>query len=291
MKRYRCIDIGGTSIKHACYNEMGEALTETETLSVKQTPGNHEIVDTLHQILKQDLEVDGVAISTAGVVDLETGSIQYAGYTIPDYTGTPLKEIIESTYHIPCFVENDVNCACMGEYWKGAARGASSVVCLTIGTGVGGALMFEGNLWHGASGTAGEVGYIPINNAYFQDLASTTALVEDVMKHHPSDQIFDGRLVIANAKRGDLICQQALTRFVDHLVQGLATIQYLINPQVIVLGGGIMAQQAYLEPMIQAALEKTMIPSFNTANIQFAKLKNDAGMVGALYHFLRRKEG
>lgn len=291
MNCYRCIDIGGTSIKHACFNENGERLSETQEITVQQTPGNHEIVDTLHQIIQADQSIDGVAISTAGVVDRASGSIQYAGYTIPDYTGTPLKQIVESTYNIPCFVENDVNSACLGEYWKGAAKNASSVVCLTIGTGVGGAVMFDGKLWYGATGTAGELGYIPIQGSYFQDLASTTALVQDVMKHHPSDQIFDGRKVFANAKRGDLICQQALTRFVDHLVQGLASVQYMINPEVIVLGGGIMAQRELLEPMIRASLEANMIASFNTADIRFAELKNDAGMVGALYHFLERKEG
>ena len=137
---YLCIDIGGTSIKYALFNREGEKVSEVfQTPTIKDETSN-QILPTVLKLVEQFKDqIRGVAISSAGVVDAN-GNIAYAGYTIPGYTNTPIKEKVESTFGIPCTVENDVNCACLGEVWKGSAQNVSSAVMLTIGTGVAGAV-------------------------------------------------------------------------------------------------------------------------------------------------------
>ena len=174
---YLCIDIGGTSIKYALFNEKGEKTTKVlKTPTIKDEVSNQILPTILQLVGEYRSEINGVAISSAGVVDSE-GSIAYAGYTIPGYTGTKIKKEVEEMYKIRCEVENDVNCACLGEVWKGSAQNASSVVMLTVGTGVGGAVYLNNHLWTGINYTAGEIGYMYIQGKYFQDLASTTALL------------------------------------------------------------------------------------------------------------------
>lgn len=295
MKEFLCIDIGGTSIKFAIFSEDGQMVGSMNDVATQQTIGNTEILDTLHSIiLDKSMQhiISGVCISTAGVVDTEQGRIQYAGYTIPGYTGTELKAYVEEHFHIPCEVENDVNCACLGEFWKGAGQGSSSMVCLTIGTGVGGAIMSGGHLWHGYSNTAGEIGYMNVNGKKFQDVASTTYLVQEInaVKGLSGDRAWNGYQIFQAAKEGDAQSIEGIQRLVENLVTGLTTIIYLVNPQVIVLGGGIMAQEEMLKPLIEAELRQQIEdPQFLTSQICFAQQKNAAGMLGALYHFIQKQ--
>lgn len=295
MEQFLCIDIGGTSIKFAIFSEDGQIVSPVNTLKTQQTNGNTEILDSLHSIIldkSSQHNLVGVCVSSAGVVDTEKGRIQYAGYTIPGYTGTEIKSYVEETFHIPCEVENDVNCACLGEYWKGAGKGSQSMVCLTIGTGVGGAIMNDGHLWHGYSNTAGEIGYMNVNGHRFQDIASTSYLVKEVnqAKGLSGHQALNGYEIFQAAKAGDGQAKEGIQKLVEHLVIGLTTIIYLVNPQVIVLGGGIMAQEEMLKPLIEDELRRQIEDGqFLTTNICFAQQQNAAGMLGALYHFIQRQ--
>ena len=136
---YICVDIGGTSIKYGVLSEKGEIFIDG-TVSTKVTEKENFILSDVKKLVRNILdeyknyEIKGICISTAGVVNPEKGEIAYAGPTIPKYTGTKIKEELEKEFSIPCEVENDVNCAGLGEYWKGAGKGSKSMVCLTIGT-------------------------------------------------------------------------------------------------------------------------------------------------------------
>lgn len=292
MTQLLCIDIGGTSIKYALYDSLGNKLVGTEqvpTFGVYDT-----VMDSLLNLVSavtNEHKIDGIAISSAGVVDWQTGEIVYSGYTIPRYTGTRIKETLETTYGIPCEVENDVNAACLGEYWQGAAKGKKSAFCLTVGTGIGGAFLYDDHIVHGVSNSAAEIGYLNIENQRFQDLASTTSLVAYVNNHASTDYP-DGRAVFDGALAGEQVCIDGINRMVNYLSIGISSILYLLNPEVLVLGGGIMAQKEVLHDKIKVAVEKQMeSPQFLKTDIVFAQHKNDAGMLGALYHFNTMQNG
>lgn len=287
---YLCIDIGGTSIKYALFNREGEKVSEVfQTPTIKDETSNQILQTVLRLVEEYQTQIKGVAISSAGVVDAN-GRIAYAGYTIPGYTNTPIKLEVERLFHIPCTVENDVNCACLGEVWKGSAKNTSSAVMLTIGTGVGGAVYLKNELWTGISYTAGEIGYMLIHGKYFQDLASTTALLESYEKK--TTEKIDGKVLFERAKGGEFAAVESIQEQMGYLAEGLVNICYLLNPEKIVLGGGIMAQKEYIMPILENQLELKIVDKrFLTTKIEAASLDNDAGMLGALYHFLQKEEG
>lgn len=293
MKKYICIDIGGTTIKYGIINEKGEFL-ETQECPTNAHLGGPSILKKVISLiadLKKICNPEGVCVSTAGMVDCEKGIITYAASLIPEYTGTAIKETIEQIYHIPCEVENDVNCAGLAECYSGASKGTKINVCLTIGTGIGGALIIDNEVFHGFSGSACEVGYMHLPEGMFQDLGASSILVKKVaeLKKVPAEGI-DGKYVFEQAKKGDIDCIVAIKEMVDVLGMGIANICYVINPEMVVLGGGIMSQKEYLEPLILESVKHYLIDSIAThTKITFAVNQNRAGMLGAYYHFVSRQ--
>ena len=180
-----------------------------------------------------------------------------------------------------CEIENDVNCAGLAEVTTGHAKGSNNAVCLTIGTGIGGCLLLDGQVFHGFSNSACEVGYLHLPDGAFQDLASTTALVEYVAEHHgdPVEQ-WNGRRIFKQATEGDKICMAGIDRMVTYLGKGLANIVYVVNPEVIVLEG-IMAQEAILSQKSIKPLCAELVPSLaDKIRLEFAHHQNAAGMLG-----------
>ena len=297
MNLYVCIDIGGTSIKYGLANAAGEFVHKASMPTEVAEKGAQILPAKIQKIVegyRQEGHVPvGIAISTAGMVDPESGCIVYAGTTFRGYTGMKLSEIIEMTLGLPCTVENDVNAAGLGELWLGAGRGARSLFCLTVGTGIGGCVIIDGKLLHGAGNCAGEIGYMDLGGAKsFQHTAAASCLVCNVAeaKGLPVSEV-DGCKVFEWAKAGDEVSVQAIDEMITCLAKGIANVCYVLNPEVVILGGGIMAQEAYIRPRLLARLEKKMVPRvFKTTRIAFAERQNDAGMLGALYNFLQRKE-
>lgn len=293
MKNYICIDIGGTSIKYGIINAAAKIIT-SDTMATQASRGGPQVLEALGKIIEHYQATDsyaGVCLSTAGMVDAERGQILYASENIPHYTGVNLKRIIEETYHLRCEVENDVNCAGLAESISGAAQGSDYVLMLTIGTGIGGSLILHQTIYHGFSSSACEIGYMSVGEADFETQGSTSALVQTVAKKkaEPSEN-WDGRRVFAAAQAGDDICIAAIARMVDVLGQGIANLCYVINPQVVVLGGGIMAQQEYLQDRLEAAVQRYLKPIvWDQTDLRFAKYRNEAGMLGAFYNFRRRE--
>lgn len=289
---YLSIDIGGTNIKSGIVKES-EII---EIVDKKEFPTNakkaygigieKKVVEIIESYRKK-YTIDGVAISTAGVVNSKTNEIVYANENIPYYKGINLSETVQKIFNIPCIVENDVNCAAMGELHYGSGKGCSNLFCLTIGTGIGGAIIIDKNLYHGASFTAGEIGYIKINKKDFQDIASTSFLVNRIMQQTGLE--LNGKEIFEKALNGHTPIQQIIDKFCENLVEGIVTIYYVLNPEKIIIGGGIMEQTEYLSPIIKNKIQIAMEGIFNhkTIDISFASLGNNAGMLGA-YHLLKR---
>lgn len=289
MNKYICIDIGGTAIKHSIINEDGEILTNSQ-MDTEAYKGGLSILEKARNIIKNYIaqhKIEGICISTAGMVDPKEGKIVYASSLIPKYTGVEIKKELEKEFSISCEVENDVNCAGLGEYWLGAAKDSHSCVCLTIGTGIGGCVIINGKIVHGFSNSAGEVGYMQINGTAFQDIAATSKLVEKVaIRKNIDKNKINGKIIFDLAKKGDKDCIEEIDYLVDNLALGISYIIYVVNPEVVVLGGGIMAQKEYLKEKINNSLKEKLIERvFNNVRIEFAENQNNAGMLGALYNF------
>ncbi len=294
MKKYVSIDIGGTAIKYGIIAEDGTIL-ERQECKTHAEQGGAAILTKAAGIVEQfgkRHELDGICISTAGIVDTEKGEIIYASPVIPGYTGTQIKKGMEETFRLPCEVENDVNCAGLSESISGAAKDSKVTLCLTIGTGIGGSIIIDKHVFHGYSNSACEVGYMHMFDSDFQTLGASSSLCRKVAerKGEPIED-WSGFRIFEEAKNGDPICGQAIDEMSEVLGRGIANLCYVINPQVVVLGGGIMAQEEFLRPKIQAALDRYLIPGIakNTA-LRMAKHRNDAGMLGAFYHFRNQRK-
>jgi len=290
MRNFIAIDIGGTLIKYGVITEEGRFIERFETPTEAHLGGT-DIVKRIKQLGKELMrrhQLSGICISSAGQVDSKAGKILYASSLIPNYTGTPLKQELEAYFELPVAVENDVNCAGLAESWIGTGKDVKSLFCLTVGTGIGGSYILDNKLHTGHSFSGGEIGYIPIEGKQFQELASTRVLVANVAEQKGiSETELDGKAIFELARKGDKICIDAINELVYYLSKGIATIAYMMNPELVIIGGGISAQKDYLYPLIMEELKKDLIASIrNNTRIEIARNLNDAGMIGALRHFL-----
>lgn len=299
---YILIDIGGTAIKHGIATLDGNFLVRNEIPTEARKGGGPGIVTKVLNICKDALathgsSIKGVSVSTAGMVDPDSGAIVYAmPESIPDYTGVNYKELIATNFSLPCEVENDVNCAALGEAWLGAGKDCKDVFCMTIGTSIGGAMICDGKLVSGASHSAGEIAYMRIPGGILHEFASATYLVKyyaqlkgiaeaDIPTHG-----INGKVIFDQAEQGEALAVAAIDDLIEHLSDGIANVVTVQNPQAVILGGGIMARDQYLRPRLRAALEKKLRPIvFASTRLEFANLHNDAGMLGGFYNFKQRQ--
>lgn len=282
------LDIGGTAIKSGLYTDG--TLSYVREIPTEAKQGGPHVVQRARELItdyRQRHSFQRIGISTAGQVDPVQGRILYANENIPGYTGTPLKDIMEQEFGVPTAVENDVNAAAIGEAAFGAGRGQSDFVCLTYGTGVGGAIFTGGKLYFGSSFSAGEFGAMVTHpeqrdiekdlfSGCYEKYASTTALVNGAMKLDPT--LSNGRLIFQRMEEPDI--RQLVDRWIMEIVYGLTTIVHMLNPSRILLGGGVM-EQSYVPERIRETLYQNIMPSFQHVKVQKTELGNRAGMLGA----------
>ena len=282
------LDIGGTAIKSAiAQNGVLSSVRETPTRS---SLGGAYVMSQAKEIIssyKDTYAFERIGISTAGQVNPVKGSIIYANHNIPGYTGTPVKEIMEDFFHVPVAVENDVNAAAIGEACYGAGKEEKDFVCLTYGTGVGGAVFTNGSLYHGSSFSAGELGALIVHpedrqpeidmySGCYEKYASTTALVAMAKEYDSS--ITNGKILFSRIEEPQI--RAIIDQWIDEIVYGLVSITHLLNPSCIILGGGIM-KQPYIPDQIEQKLMPSIMSSFRGLKIKTAQLGNQAGMLGA----------
>ena len=292
---YICIDIGGTDIKYGVMDVAGEFAVHGTLPTEAKTYGGLGIVRKVSDLVRETCgvyDVRGVAISTAGMVDPATGEIVYAlEESIPQYRGVNWKAIMRENFDLPASVENDVNCAALGELWKGAGRGASSLFAMTVGTSIGGCLIMDGRVVHGVSRSAGEIAYMRVPGGRLHERCSATCLVASVCRTKGlPDGSLDGHDVFDFLAKGDPAAQKEVALLIESLADAITNVVCVVNPERIVLGGGIMAQEAVLRPRVEDALRTRLSPPVYAATeLSFAATGNDAGMLGALYHFLQEQ--
>ena len=280
-------DIGGTEIKYAFCDENFN-LTEKRSIPTNAREGGKRIIERVIEIIKGCDGIDRVGISTAGQVDSVKGEIVFATETIPGYTGVKIKELVEKETGIPTAVENDVNSAALGEGVFGAGKGEGSFICLTYGTGIGGAIFLDGRLFTGSSFSAGEFGHIVTHQGgrkctcggegCYETYASTTALVNDVREKLGLE--LNGREIFE--RFDDPGIKAVIDLWIDEIVTGLQSLVYVFNPALIVAGGGIMNEE-YITKEINARLQSRLMKSFRKVKVVKAQMGNDANKLGAAY--------
>ena len=302
MKQYLAIDIGGTSVKLGIVDEEGRVLAKAEQsvcFDYYKTPILTTVLSASEQFLKeQDVRpqsLAGIGVSATGQIDTHTGTVVGTCGSLPNYIGSPIKAELEAKFGLPVTVANDANCMLLGEVWAGAAKGCTDVIGVTLGTGVGGGILTGGRLLEGARGLGGELGHFRLHAldgvactcgaiGCYERYAATTALVRSAQAAGLDAP--DGRAIFEAAAAGDAHTLAVLNGWINEIAQGLAGLVHIFNPQLILIGGGVSAQQALLIDPLAAQVRKSIMPAFAEGlEVRAAALQNDAGLVGAVYYF------
>lgn len=290
------IDIGGTSIKYGILDGSADLIFHASIPTEAWLGGEAVIgkVCGISEDLKERFSIEGIAISSAGQIDSRNGSVVFATDNIPGYTGTPVVERVSRHTGLPVTVENDVNCTALGEYWKGSAQGVQNFICMTIGTGIGGALFLEGRLFTGSSFAAGEIGHISLhpggkpctcgNSGCYEQYASASALLSLIRETYGDGT--DVETFFALVKKEERLAQDIFARWVDDVAMGLQSLVHIFNPECIVIGGGVSEQGEFLRKAIQDSLEGKVMPNHrSTLEVRLAGQGNRANLLGAALHF------
>lgn len=280
------LDIGGTSIKSGIWT--GQAMEQVREQETNAGQGGAYVIERAKKILHSYGDFDAIGISTAGQVNSKEGYIRYANENIPGYTGTRIRNILIEEFGVPVAVENDVNAAAIGEGQMGAGKEYRDFLCITYGTGVGGAIVIDKKIYTGSGYSAGEFGAIMIHPedsvvgdpflGCYEKYASTTALVARAKEYDHS--LDDGRKIFARLKENRI--REILNLWTDEIVYGLVTLIHIFNPPCVVLGGGIMAQP-YILLEVKKKTAARVMTSFGNVVLKQAQLGNMAGLMGAAY--------
>lgn len=279
------IDLGGTAIKSGQFLRDGTCL-KSLTIATPQpsTPKTvlRAMVEAIEQ-LKLHRTCHALGVGTPGPADAQ-GRIAKVAINLSGWQDIPLADWLEIETGLPTTIANDANCAGLGEAWLGAGKNFKNLILLTLGTGVGGAIILDGHLFTGHLGTAGELGLItlnsngpPCNSGNYGSLEQYTS-VQAIRRMTQKEPIELGQL----AARGN---REALEFWKDYgclLGAGLASLIYILTPEAVVIGGGVSASTPYFFPAALSEIERRVLPS-SREGLQLipAELGNQAGMVGA----------
>src|SRR5690625_2660502 len=219
------VDIGGTSIKLGIFGSNGKMhdFIEYDTDSFK---GGNYILQNLIKNIEQFERVDAIGVSTAGQVDRENGMIVQEAANIPHTSGLKIKARLESHFNVPVSVENDVNAAALGEKYFGAGKTFSDFFFLTYGTGIGGAIVIDSDIYYGRDGFAAEFGHMVTHGngrickcgtkGCYETYASTTALIKEAKKIDPS--FVNGRIIFERYDQGDERINQVVENWIQEII-------------------------------------------------------------------------
>lgn len=281
------LDVGGTSIKSA-YVVDSIILESHEIPSEGNIGGEYVLKNIIKTIdLYNDNYYEAIGISATGQVSSNEGCIIYDKGNIPNYSGIRFKDIITQKYNKPVYMENDVNAAAIGEKYYGAAKQEKDFICLTYGTGVGGAIVINNELYRGLRGVAGEIGHIITHseglpcacglNGCYERYASTNALIKKAQVINPC--LKSGKEIFELLNEGNVEIKKVIDSWIDEIIYGLVSLVHIFNPACILLGGGIMDQQ-YITEQINVKIKERVMSSFTPVRVIAAQLGNNAGIYG-----------
>lgn len=282
-------DIGGTQIKYGIVTQDGEVLTAIVVDTPKQTGGAGliECLCKLVRHIQQQYRIDGIAISTFGLVDVEKGLILGAAEAVPGYVGVSPKTVLAKEFGLPVSIDNDVNCVALAEGWRGAAQGTAHYIAIAIGTGIGGGIVLNQQIYRGHRAAAGEWGYMKIDGLVWEDHASMRGLLS-AANQRCFTQFADGRAVFAAYDQQDLAVVPVVQDWFKLLATGIANLIYAFNPERVVIGGGVSARGVVFLDELNAAIDAQLLPDFQgMTQVVLACAGNHAGMIGATRNWLQ----
>jgi glucokinase len=271
------IDIGGTNIRVGLIE--GNTLVRIEKLKIKSNGTENEIIDELFSLITKfsSDNIEGIGIGVPGVVDIKKG-IVYDVQNIPSWKEVHLKEKLETKYNLPVYLNNDANCFVIGEKCFGSVKEFSSIVGLTMGTGLGAGLILNNHLYNGQNCGAGEFGMIPFRDHNYE--------------YYCSGQFFKnifgltGKEVTEKANHGDEKAKNILSEFGSNLGEAIKMIIFSIDPEVIVLGGSVSKSYDFFSDTMWNSIRRfPYMKSIENIKIEVSKTKYMAVLgAAALYY-------
>lgn len=294
---YAVLDVGGSAIKYAvmdeagCFHEKSSVPTPKKSLT--------EFMDKVHSIVKEfqkDYLIKGLAVSMPGAVNVDTGFIEGIS-ALPYIHGPNMKELLLERTQLPVEFENDANCAGLAEGWIGAAKDVNDYLCIVIGTGIGGAVVLDKKVRHGKNGFAGEFGYMIMEDSLerrpaetWSSVAAVGGLIKQVAKRKdlaPDD--LSGKIIFDLAENGDTDVQDEIEKFMHRLAIGIYNLQFIIDPEKILIGGAISNRPGFIEKINETLQQMKYDQDGLTVTVEKCQFGNDSNLIGALYHFLQRQ--
>ncbi|PKG22349.1 ROK family protein [Niallia nealsonii] len=295
MDKYIAFDVGGTNVKHALLFEDSNIINNGK-YKTDCTDLDAFLDAMVYTILtyKKQHDIKGIAISLPGYINPKTGYSESAGSIVALHNKN-IKKMLEEKLAIPVSVENDGNCAAMAEKWNGNAVECNSFICMTIGTGIGGGIMINDSLLHGASFKGGEFGHMYIQTkdglkGNLHKSASTSALIAAYRKVKQLDLStkVEGEKIFKEAESNKEV-QNIIQQWYKNISYGVFNLAVTFNPEKILIGGGI-SEREDLSYHINNHLQTIPYWEELKVPIEICKHKNNAGIIGALHHFLKVNE-
>ena len=305
------VDIGGTSVKMGLFDRAGCVLDKWEIPTVTEDGGSAILPDVGKSILARmeekqisREELVGIGIGAPGAVD-EEGTL-VSGAVNLGWKSFNIPEALKAYINVPVRAVNDANAAAYGEMWQGGAKGYGSVVAVTLGTGVGGGIIVNGQLLTGSAGAGGEIGHMHLedeeeeacncgNRGCLEQYASATGIARLARRRLARDQQpsvlrgghISAKTVFDAVKAGDQVAMEIAQQFGEYLGKGLACVASVVDPEACVIGGGVSKAGEVLLSYIEPPYQKYAFQHCKRAKFVLAKLGNDAGIYGAAGLFLR----
>lgn len=277
-------DFGGSAVKHALWD--GNELIEKGQF---KTPKSwKEMKASLFAVFKEKSNVEGVAFSVPGVVDVNRQII--AGISaIPYIHGFNIFEEMKELFQLPVAFENDANCAGLAEIYQGVAQGKKEVAFVVIGTGIGGAIFHKGKIAKGAHLYGGEFGLMFLDKGKtFSELGTAVQMAKRYCKRKGIQKdAFSGKEIFELADAGDELAMEEVNNFYNYLTKGLFNIQFSLDPELIVLGGGVSVKKELLEEVnsrMDKLVKKFGLQDFSPKIVP-CQYNNDANLIGAVANF------
>lgn len=307
------VDVGGTTVKLGLFDREGNVLDKWEIPTVKDNEGASVLPDVAESIRAkmkekgiEENELEGIGIGVPGAVNNEGTLI--GGAVNIGWKSFNIPKVLSAYINVPVKAANDANVAAFGEMWQGGGKGYSSMVAVTLGTGVGGGIIIDGNILVGATGAAGEIGHIHLdddeteacgckNKGCLEQYASATGIVRLAKRRLAEDdkpsslrkETITAKTVFDAVKAGDDVAVEIAERFGTYLGKGLAIVAGVVNPEVFVIGGGVSKAGEILLKFVEPEFRKYAFPACRDAKFALATLGNDAGIYGAAGLLLRRQ--
>ncbi|AUI72402.1 ROK family protein [Companilactobacillus alimentarius] len=297
MKKYVGLDIGGTSVKYGLVDENGVVSNKDhfETNSDDQKALLNDLTAAVKKIQAIDQDVLGIGVSMPGVVQAD-GFLTTSG-AVKCFTGINLAQLLKERTGLPAKIENDANAAAIAEKWIGSAQGIHNYIGLVLGTGVGGALIINDQIYRGAHARSGEFGWMIVEDddidVEMGSLNFRGATVIGLIRRYNQfsrQRVDDARIIFQRADDGETLAKNVLKSYYHSLAKGIINLEVSFDPELVIIGGGISNNTEFLNNL-NKTIEKVKathnsIKDLDLPLVKAAKLKNDAGMIGAVYQFI-----